>query len=105
MVTRLSERQLAIVPIREPGLLEFPIEMHLTGKEAREKSPYKIGDVVKFQEDAAIEEALIVQVCAQYLWCAWQWIPKYRVRVRRKNGEWSRKFKYIYPGWIQRGYD
>lgn len=95
---------LDVIPLRTPGWL-LHNGVCQTSKEARETAPYKVGDVVWFNDDVVAREALIVQVRAEWMEFSGEWIQKYRVRIRKKNGEFGTGFRWIYPGWIEKGYE
>jgi len=76
-----------------------------TGKKAREKSLYKKGDVIPFDNGREIVPAAIVNVHAEYLSIAGYWIPAYRVVTLTKRGTWSTAWRRTWPGLIDGAYE
>ena len=85
------------------ALPEYPLMLKYAKWEAYSKSGQgvKPGDIVRVSHSDGTTEALVLNVFHH-----WQYggniIPKYRVAVRTKAGQWSKVWKYVFPGPVQR---
>jgi len=94
----------AIAPVREPGPLSWDGHDDSSGPQCRATSPYKVGDVVKFMDGGAIKDALIIRVGSTFRERRADWLPIYTVRLRNKDGSWSKLWRRASPGDIERGF-
>lgn len=102
---RSSASPNGIMPLHYPGWLPHEGTCQ-TKEEVYETAPYKAGDVVYYKDDIGVAyEALIVEVCAEYMSWYGEWIQKYRVRIRNEDGTFAEDLRDTYPGWIERAYE
>lgn len=64
---------------------------------------FRKGDVIATQTAHGPRRALIVFVDRECSDRTGDWIPRYRVRVARADGTWSKAWQYAWPGQIERG--
>lgn len=76
-------------------------------RSARETSPYRIGDRVRYDGGMFSQpgECVIVYIIAHYSQYHGEWMPLYRVSRIRKDGTPSRLYSDIFVGSITRGYE
>lgn len=74
------------------------------GAEVRKAAPFKPHEIVWIEFEKTAKKAMILDVFTEWLRMRQYYIPKYRVAVETKDGKWSEKFQYVFPGNVYRGY-
>lgn len=100
----ITEKMLSVNVLRYPGFLPFDHFDGSTWRGARDSQPYRVGDIIKWWHSGkeCVMSGLIVAIAAEYLDRKGEFIPMYRVRPHKKNGELSRTYCNVYPGYIDK---
>ena len=75
-----------------------------TPRELRLGSVYKPGEIVYARDGDKILLCRIVYVISHFLSIRDYYIPCYRCQFATKSGSWSRQWRDIFPGYIERAY-
>ena len=75
-----------------------------TRAEARKAQPYKVGDVIRVREgrDAIVVTTFVARLTERDHTPAL--LPMLHVCERTKSGDWSKQWRAVWPGEIQRGF-
>lgn len=95
-----------IIPEFKPG--EF--ENRFAWRDCRDNAPYKPGDVIWCMIYSGREyrpkKCVVERVFAEYRQTSEMYIEKYRIRNLNADGKsWSGRWRYAYPGFIERAYE